>query len=74
MMALSRTEDYDDCQLMPSIANLLSSNCDDMLKPSRITPTDIAYLRGVYKMDAGATLQIQQDQIAAEMAAALGGK
>ena len=71
MLALSRTEDYDDCQLMPSITNLLSSNCDDKLKPSEITPTDIAYLRGVYRMDAGATLQIQQDQIAAEMAAAL---
>ncbi|HWY62327.1 MAG TPA: hypothetical protein VNW15_10550 [Rhizomicrobium sp.] len=73
MLALSRTEDYDDCQLMPSIANLLSSRCDDKLKPSEITPTDIAYLRGVYKMDAGATLQIQQDQIAGEMASALAG-
>jgi hypothetical protein len=71
MLALSRTEDYDDCQLVPSIANLLSSNCDDNLKPSQITPTDIAYLRGVYKMDAGAALAIQQDQIAAEMAKVL---
>ena len=71
MMALSQTQDYDDCQLMPSIANLLSANCDDKLKPSEITPTDIAYLRGVYKMDAGAKLQIQQDQIAGEMAKAL---
>ena len=68
MMALSRTEDYDDCQLVPSIANLLSASCDDKLKPDAITLSDIAYLRGVYKMDAGAVLQIQQDQIAAEMA------
>jgi hypothetical protein len=74
MMALSRTEDYDDCQLMPSITNLLSANCDDKLKPSKITASDIAYLRGVYKMDAGAKLQIQQDQIAAEMQKALGGQ
>ena len=58
-------------QLVPSIANLLSSNCDETLKPGTITPTDIAYLRGVYKMDAGATLQIQQDQIAGEMAKAI---
>lgn len=68
MLALSRTEDYDDCQLMPSITNLLTSNCDNKLKPSQITASDIAYLRGVYKMDAGAGLQVQQDQIAAEMA------
>ena len=74
MMALSRTEDYDDCQLMPSITNLLSSNCDDKLKPSEITASDIAFLRGIYRMDAGAKLQIQQDQIAAEMAKALPAK
>ena len=74
MMALSRTEDYDDCQLMPSITNLLSPNCDDKMKPSEITSTDIAYLRGVYKMDAGATLQIQRDQIAGEMEKSLAGK
>ncbi len=59
---------------MPSITNLLTPNCDDKLKPSEITPTDIAYLRGVYKMDAGAKLQIQQDQIAAEMAVSKAGK
>jgi hypothetical protein len=73
MLALSRTDDYEDCQLMPSITNLLSSNCDDKQKPSEITATDIAYLRGVYKMDAGAKLQIQQDQIAGEMAKVLAG-
>ena len=71
MLALSRTQDYEDCQLMPSITNLLSSNCDDKLKPDAITTSDVAYLRGVYKMDAGATLKIQQDQIAGEMAASL---
>jgi hypothetical protein len=71
MLALSRTEDYDDCQLMPSITNLLSSNCDDKRKSDAITASDIAYLRGVYKMDAGANLQIQQDQIAAEMEKAI---
>ena len=73
MLALSRTEDYGDCQLMPSITNLLSPNCDDASKPDAITPTDIAYLRGIYRMDAGATLVIQQDQIAGEMVKALAG-
>ena len=32
-------QDYDDCQLMPSITNLLSPNCDDKLKPVDITAT-----------------------------------
>ena len=74
MMALSRSEDYGDCQLIPSIANLLTPNCDDKLKPDAITPSDIAYLKGVYKMDAGAALQVQQNQIAAEMEKSLGGQ
>jgi hypothetical protein len=74
MLALAQSMDYDDCQLMPSITNLLSSRCDDTLKPSYITPTDIAFLRGVYKMDAGATLLVQQNQIAGEMAKAIGSK
>ena len=71
VLALSQTEDYDDCQLMPSITNLLTPNCDDKLKPDAITASDIGFLRGVYKMDAGADLQIQQDQIAAEMEKAI---
>ncbi|HWC62595.1 MAG TPA: hypothetical protein VG501_03160 [Rhizomicrobium sp.] len=74
MLALSRTEDYDDCQLVPSITNLLSDNCAEGLKPGAITPADIAFLRGVYKMDAGANLQVQQDQVAGEMAKSLQGQ
>ena len=75
MLALSRTDDYEDCQLTASITNLLSAKCDAAQKPSQISASDIAYLRGVYKMmDPGASLQIQQDQIASEMAKALAGK
>ncbi len=74
MIALSRTADYGDCQLMPSITNILSPACDEALKPDTITRSDLAYLRGVYRMDAGASLRVQQSQIAAEMAKALGGE
>ena len=73
MLALSRTEDYDDCQMMPSITNLLSYNCADKMKPDLVTASDIAYLRGVYRMESGAPLIVQQDQIAGEMANALAG-
>ena len=74
MLALTRTQDFEDCQLMPSITNLFSADCDDKQKPAQVSPSDIAYLRGVYKMDSGATLQVQRDQIAAEMQKALGGQ
>lgn len=53
MLALTRTQDFEDCQLMPSITNLFSANCDDKQKPAQVSPSDIAYLRGIYKMDAG---------------------
>jgi hypothetical protein len=74
MLALSRTDAYDACQIVPSIVNLMAPHCADALKPQAIAASDIAYLRGVYKMDPGATLQIQQDQIAGEMEKSLGGQ
>jgi hypothetical protein len=52
----------------------MSPSCDDKLKPAEVTASDIAYLRGIYKMDAGAKLQIQQDQIAGEITKALEGR
>lgn len=71
MLALTQTRNFEGCEPVASIANLLASDCADGLKPAEITQTDIAFLRGIYKMDAGATLAIQQDQIAGEMAKAL---
>jgi hypothetical protein len=71
MMALSQTAAFDSCQIVASISNLISPFCSGDLKPETITASDIAYLRGVYKMDAGATLQVQQNEIAGEMAKSL---
>jgi hypothetical protein len=74
MMALTQTKDSGSCAPIATIANLLSPDCVGGLNPEEITATDIAFLRGVYKMDAGATLTVQQDQIAAEMAKTLEGR
>ena len=75
LLALSQTEAYESCQVVPSIANLLAPNCDDRLKPSAITASDVGFLRGVYKMmDPGASLQVQQNQIAGEMAKSITAK
>ena len=74
MLALSQTKAYDSCQMVPSIANLIAPDCDDKLKPDSATASDMAYLKGLYAKDAGASLIVQQDQIAGEMATALGGQ
>jgi hypothetical protein len=67
MLALSRTEAYETCEIVPSIANEMASGCDPKLMPEKLSLSDIGYLRGLYNMDAGATLKIQQDDIAGEM-------
>ena len=74
MLALTQTQAYDTCENLLSITNLLSADCDTKLKPNAITANDVAYLRGLYHMDSGAPLKVQQDQIAGEMAKALGSK
>ncbi len=71
MMALSQTKAFETCQVAPSITNLMApANCDK-LKVQALSPADIGYLRGVYKMDPGGTLQTQQNDIAAEMVKAM---
>ena len=54
LIALSRTQDFESCQPLPSIANLMSANCDPTWKPGAMTATDLAYLTGIYSMDPGA--------------------
>lgn len=68
MLALSHTEAHDQCQIVPSILNLMTTGCAGAVSADAITASDLGYLRGLYKMDPGATLQVQRDQIAGEMA------
>jgi hypothetical protein len=74
LLALSQSPAYETCQGVPSVANEMSSGCADKLKPDAISASDIGYLRGIYHMDPGASLQVQQDQIAGEMAKSLPGE
>ncbi len=71
MLALSQTGAYDTCLAVPSIANLLSPACDAARKPDAIGAYDLAYLRGLYRMDAGGNLARQRNSIADEMKKAL---
>jgi hypothetical protein len=67
MLALSQAQSFDECRPLPSITNLFAAGCGEALKPVSITDTDIAFLRGLYKMDPGANLLIQQSAIAGEI-------
>jgi hypothetical protein len=73
MLALSQVQSYDACQELPSITNLLASGCSNDTKPSALTDVDVAYLRGLYKAEAGATFVGERGAIAFEMKKNLGG-
>jgi len=68
MVVLSQTKRFDNCDELPTIANLMSENCDARWKTSALTEGDIAYLRALYKMQPGGNLRVQRADIAREMA------
>jgi hypothetical protein len=69
MLALTQIKAPDSCQELSSIANLLVADCD---KPADgLTPFDLAYLQGLYKMPAERGLMFQRNDIASVMADAL---
>ncbi len=65
MLALTQLNSLDTCQQLPSVVNMLAPDCDQ--KVDGITKTDLAYLRGLYKMGSGKSLVFQQNDIADQM-------
>ncbi len=67
MMALTQTKASDGCLALPSVTNLLTPDCDDSLKTDALSDADMGYLRGIYKMDPGLTLNMARGDIANEI-------
>lgn len=67
MLTLAQVRAFDACQSASSITNLLSANYDTTRRTKAITDIDLAYLRGLYGMDAGGTLLQQRHDIAYQM-------
>ena len=65
LLTLTQLDSLDDCQQLPSVANMLAKQCDR--KSDALTENDTAYLRGLYKMGTGRTLRSQRDEIAYQM-------
>jgi hypothetical protein len=72
VLALSQTRADETCQIVPSVMNVMAKACGEGMATKEMSASDLGYLRGVYKMDAGASLLAQEDGIAAEMAKGLG--
>jgi hypothetical protein len=60
MLALSEPRSLDQCNDLPSILDLMSSDCESRAKPDKLTDSDIAYLKGLYAADLGATTNSMQ--------------
>ena len=73
MLALSQGQYYETCQDIPSITNLLASNCGPEMKPMALTDIDVTYLRGLYRMNVGSSYIGQRAAIAFQMKKTLGG-
>jgi hypothetical protein len=69
VLGLSQPDAIDRCETLPSIVNLLTPTCPAVT--ASITDGDLAYLRGLYRMTAAATLQVQRDQLRYQMEQAL---
>jgi hypothetical protein len=73
VLALSQINSLDNCQPLGSIVNMLAAGCT--AKVEHITENDLAYLRGVYRMNPDRIrLASQKTDIADQMAQALGGR
>ena len=64
MLALTEMKVADACQELPSVTNLIFPGC---AAPDQASDADLAYLKSLYKVDPGAGLGSQQDDIADAM-------
>jgi hypothetical protein len=68
MLVLSEPASLDACNAFPSILDLMASGCDARPKTTALTGSDMAYLKGLYAADLGATsVSVQKDNIATGM-------
>jgi hypothetical protein len=72
MLALAQTEPLTDCPALPSILNLFTPGC--AARPGGMTAADEGYLRGLYSMNAGATLHVQRDQMVHRIGRSMEGR
>ena len=65
MMALSQAVSLDTCPDLPSITNLLAKGCASI--PGSITDGDLAYLKGLYRVPSGYSMNAQRNEIRYQM-------
>jgi hypothetical protein len=67
MLTLSLAQSPDHCDALPSILDLMSSNCATHDKPTAITAGDLAFLKALYFRDSGLGPSLSKAAIQANM-------
>jgi hypothetical protein len=62
LLALTQLNSLDACQELPSIVNMLAPGCGRTV--AALADGDLAYLRGLYRMNPGRYLVFQRNEIA----------
>lgn len=69
LMALTQARAFTRCQPVPSIANLMATDCAGEMQPDGLTPGDIAWMRGLYHMSAERAKKADEKDLSALAAA-----
>ena len=73
MMALAQPATLGVCQELPSILDMTNPTCRKEAPVKGLTKADTGYLKGLYKLDPGASLRSQKDTLAFEIKQSLAG-
>jgi hypothetical protein len=73
MLTLAQPASFEVCQELPSILDITNPTCRKDAPVKALTKADTGYLKGLYKIDAGASLRAQKDAIAFNVKEALAG-
>jgi hypothetical protein len=63
MLILSQAQSPDTCGTLPSIVDLMASNCAGREEPTQLTAGDLAFLRALYSMDLRENLSLETGDI-----------
>jgi hypothetical protein len=67
VLAVSQAKTLDACDALSSILDLLAAACADRPAPTSWTDSDVAYLKGLYKVDLTTVMGLEKDNIASQM-------
>jgi hypothetical protein len=73
MLILTKTRSLDGCGELPSILDLLASNCRPGNQPAALTEADTAFLKALYSIDMNLAASMQRSRIRKQMLRELGG-